>query len=91
MNKLYIDQIARRITDHKYTTKTYFQADIDQATVGLTWMILYLDNKLRKMCLNAADIGICDMTWKHEDCRAIMDILFDLSQDEKYITSDWIY
>jgi hypothetical protein len=43
MNKLYIDQIARRITDHKYTTKTYFQADIDQATVGLTWMILYLD------------------------------------------------
>jgi hypothetical protein len=91
MNKLYIDQIARRITDHKYTTKTYFQADIDQATVGLTWMILYLDNKLRKMCLNSADTGICDMTWKHEDCRAIMDMLFDLSQDDKYITSDWIY
>jgi hypothetical protein len=91
MNKLYIDQIARRITDHKYTTKTYFQADIDQATVGLTWMILYLDSKLRKMCLNSADTGICDMTWKHEDCRAIMDMLFDLSQDDKYKTSDWIY
>lgn len=91
MNKLYIDQIARRITDHKYNTKTYFQADIDQATVGLTWMILYLDNKLRKMCLNATDIGICDMTWKHEDCRAIMDILYDLSDDDKYKTSDWVF
>ena len=89
MNKLYIDQIARRITDHKYTTKTYFQADIDQATVGLTWMILYLDNYLRKQCLNSADTGICDMTWKHEDCRAIMDILFDLSEDDKYKVSNW--
>lgn len=91
MNKLYIDQIARRITDHKYTTKTYFQADIDQATVGLTWMILYLDKNLRRICLNSADTGICDMTWKHEDCRAIMDMLFDLSQDDKYLTSEWIY
>ena len=91
MNKLYIDQIARRITDHKYTTKTYFQADIDQATVGLTWMILYLDKSLRRICLNSADTGICDMTWKHEDCRAIMDMLFDLTEDDKYKTSDWIY
>ena len=89
MNKLYIDQIARRITDHKYTTKTYFQADIDQASVGLTWMILYLDNYLKKQCLNSADTGVCDLSWKHEDCRAIMDILFDLSEDDKYKVSNW--
>jgi hypothetical protein len=91
MNKLYIDQIARRILDHKYTTKTYFQSDIDQATASLGWMIAYLDKNLRKQCLNAADAGICEFTWKHEDCRAIMDMLFDLTEDDKYKTSDWIY
>jgi len=91
MNKLYIDQIARRITDHKYTTQTYFQADIDQAKVALTWITEYLDKYIRRQCLNSADTGICDMTWKHEDCRAIMDILFNITEDEKYKTSDWIY
>jgi hypothetical protein len=91
MNKLYIDQIARRITDHKYSTKSYFQSDIDQGTVAVTWMISYLDKNLRKQCLNSADTGICDLTWKHEDCRAIMNMLFDLTQDDKYLTSEWVY
>jgi hypothetical protein len=91
MNKLYIDQIARRILDHKYTTKTYFQSDIDQATASLGWVVTYLDKKLRRQCLNSADTGVCDITWKHEDCRAIMDMLFDLSEDEKYLTNDWVY
>lgn len=91
MNKLYIDQIARRILDHKYNTKTYFQSDIDQATASLAWMISYLDKKLITGCLNSQDIGFCDMTWKHEDCRVLMDMLFDLTEDEKYKTSDWVY
>lgn len=91
MNKLYIDQIARRITDHKYNTKTYYQADIDQATVALTWAIEYLDKILRRQCLNSEDTGVCDLIWKHEDCRAIMDMLYDLSDDDKYKTSDWVF
>lgn len=91
MNKLYIDQIARRITDNKYSTKTYFQSDIDQATVAVNWTIEYLDKNLRRQCLNSADIGTCDLVWKHEDCRTIMDMLFDLTQDSKYETNDWVF
>jgi hypothetical protein len=91
MNKLYIDQVARRITDHKYTTKTYFQSDIDQATVAVNWTIEYLDKNLRRQCLNSADTGVCDLVWKHEDCRTIMDMLFDLTQDSKYETNDWVF
>jgi len=91
MNKVYIDQVARRIIDHKYNTKTYYQSDIDQATVAVSWTIAYLDKNLRRQCLNSAGSGICDLVWKHEDCRAIMDMLFDLTQDEKYQTNDWVF
>jgi len=90
MNKLYIDQIARRILDQKYENKTYYQSDIDQATASLKWMISYLDQKLRELCMNAeANDGLCDLTWKHEDCRVLMSILFELTNDDKYKTSEW--
>ena len=90
MNRLYRDQIARRILDEKYATKTYYQSDLDQANASLGWMISYLDQKLVKGCLNAeANNGICDLSWKHLDCRVLMDILFELTEDDKYKTTDW--
>jgi len=45
----------------------------------------YLEGKLG-LCLNAsANDGICDITWKHEDCSIIMDMLYDLTSNEMYI------
>jgi hypothetical protein len=76
MKKLYIDQIARRITDYKYSTKTYFNSDIDQATAALQWIIDYLAKDLDK-CNNVVD-GKCTVEWKHEDCARISRIINDL-------------
>lgn len=76
MKKLYIDQIARRITDYKYSTKTYFNSDIDQATAALQWIIDYIAKDLDK-CNNVVD-GKCTVEWKHEDCARISRILNDL-------------
>ena len=76
MKKLYIDQIARRITDYKYSTKTYFNSDIDQATAALQWIIDYLAKELAK-CDNVVD-GKCTIDWKHDDCARISRILNDL-------------
>jgi hypothetical protein len=45
----------------------------------------YLQGKLG-LCLNAlSNDGVCDLTWKHEDCSIIMDMLYDLTSDEMYI------
>jgi hypothetical protein len=76
MRKLYIDQIARRITDRKYSTKTYYSSDIDQATAAMQWFIDYLDVELQR-CDNVED-GRCTIEWKHEDCERISRILKDL-------------
>jgi hypothetical protein len=54
MRKLYIDQIARRITDRKYSTKTYYSSDIDQATAAMQWFIDYLTVDLQR-CDNVED------------------------------------
>ena len=76
MRKLYIDQIARRITDRKYSTKTYYSSDIDQATAAMQWFIDYLDIELNK-CDNIVD-GKCEIDWKHDHCARLSRILKDL-------------
>lgn len=90
MNKLTIDQLARHISDAKYTTKTYYMSDMDQAAAAIDFFKSYLDQRILTQCLNAqSNNGICDLTWKHEDCRVLMDILFELTEDDKYKTSYW--
>jgi hypothetical protein len=76
MRKLYIDQIARRITDRKYSTKTYYSSDIDQATAAMQWFIDYLTVELQR-CDNVED-GRCDIDWKHDECARLTRILKDL-------------
>ncbi len=88
MNRLLIDQLARSIADAKYSTRTYYMSDIDQAAAAMKFFASYLDQKIVISCLNAqANNGICDLTWKHEDCRVLMDILFELTEDDKYRTT----
>ena len=90
MNRLLIDQLARYIADVKYSTQTYYMSDIDQAAAAIDFFKSYLDQKLATSCLNAeANNGICDLSWKHIDCRVLMDILFELTQDDKYKTTEW--
>lgn len=90
MNRLIIDQLARYISDRKYASQTYYMSDIDQAAAAIDFFKSYLDQRILTQCMNSqANEGICDLTWKHEDCRVLMDILFELTEDDKYKTSDW--
>jgi|GEM_PF-6072185 hypothetical protein len=39
-------------------------------------------------CLNVKD-GRCNLTWKHEDCKVLMDILYELTENDKYKETSW--
>lgn len=49
--------------------------------------ILVIESYLKK-CLNVTD-GNCDMTWKHDDCKVLMQILYELTEDDKYVEKEW--
>ncbi len=54
---------------------------------ALTWIVIKIESYLNK-CLNVEN-GRCNLTWKHDDCKALMDILYDLTEDEKYLEVPW--
>jgi len=41
-------------------------------------------------CLNVEN-GKCNLTWKHEECRVLMEILYDMTQDGKYKEEEWLF
>jgi len=41
-------------------------------------------------CLNVEN-GRCNLTWKHEDCRVLMEILYEMTEDNKYKEEEWIF
>jgi hypothetical protein len=41
-------------------------------------------------CLNVKD-GRCYLTWKHEDCKVLMDILYEMTEDNKYKEEEWLF
>jgi len=61
--------------------------DVAQATAALKWTVDKIESYLNK-CLNVED-GQCNLTWKHEDCKVLMDILYDLTEDVKYKEKTW--
>jgi hypothetical protein len=66
--------------------KTTYE-DVSKSTEALKWMVEKVESYLNK-CLNVED-GQCNLTWKHEDCKVLMDILYDLTEDVKYKESTW--
>ena len=41
-------------------------------------------------CLNVKN-GRCNLTWKHEDCRILMEILYEMTEDNKYKEEEWVF
>ena len=81
LNRIYRDQIARLISP-ALSSRSGF-SDTDAAEKALEWLSAYLQGYLAK-CLQTQSTGICDMTWKHDDCAVIMHMLHDITGDEKY-------
>jgi hypothetical protein len=81
--------LIQYLEDERFRNKNYYLSLEDLAGSSKNFFILYLDQKIRNGCINTVDTGICDLTWKHEDCRVLMEILFELTQDDKYKSSIW--
>jgi hypothetical protein len=82
--------LIQYLEDDRHANKNLYLSIEDLAGSSINFFILYLDQKIRTLCLNAkSNNGICDLTWKHEDCRVLMEILFELTEDEKFKVSDW--
>ncbi len=41
-------------------------------------------------CLNVKD-GRCNMTWRHDECRVLMEILYEMTEDNKYKEEEWLF
>ena len=80
------NNLIRYLQDARHANKNLYLSIEDLAGQSKSFFITYLDQKLRGLCLNAEMHidGVCDLTWKHEDCRVLMDILFELTEKDKY-------
>ena len=85
VNKIYIDQIAYKMNRAE---KNVYE-DVSKATEALKWMVDKLDSYLNK-CINVEN-GNCYTAWKHDECRILMEILYDLTRDKKYEENKWIF
>ena len=56
-------------------------------TESLKFVITKIESYLNN-CLNVEN-GNCYTSWKHDDCKVLMDILYDLTKDEKYKEKEW--
>ena len=82
MNRLILDQLARTINLGR--TGPYSYPDLNQAHAVMSYFVDSIKDDLN-CCLNAqSNDGVCDLTWKHEDCRTLMSILYKLTEDDKY-------
>ena len=41
-------------------------------------------------CSNVVD-GRCNLTWKHEECKVLMEILYEMTEDNKYKEKEWLF
>lgn len=87
MNKLYIDQITKYMNSARAELKEMYD-DVAMATGALRWMIRRLENELEN-CINVEQ-GKCETWWRHDDCLRLMNILYDLTGDEKYTVKSTI-
>ena len=60
------------------------QNDLLLADTALQEFLGYIQDKANT-CLNAsANNGICDLIWKHDVCLSYLDIMYEITGDNKY-------
>lgn len=82
LNPQVVAYIARIINNAQSdATGVHYKAE---AAAALSYFVDLLQGRLDK-CLNAAENnGICDITWKHDECALLMELLHNLTSDDKY-------
>lgn len=80
MNKLILDQATRALNDGRMKAQNYY-LDVAMAEGVLEYVVKKLESYL---CENAEN-GKCELWWRHEDCLRIMEILYEFTEDRKYL------
>jgi hypothetical protein len=86
IDRLIIDQATRALNNGRYKNKNYYD-DQGMAIGVIEYFIEKIESYLNE-CLNVEN-GRCDLTYRHEDCRILMKILYDITKDEKYTDKYW--
>lgn len=84
MNQDIVNNLVKSFKDARYRECNYYTADTLLATTALEWVIERLEGYLGK-CLNVSD-GHCNIWYSgsHTQCESLMNILYDLTANEKY-------
>ena len=84
MNKSIIHELVKRFKDARHRECNYYMADTLLAASALEWAVERLQGRLAN-CGNTSE-GYCDIWYleSHSDCKLIMEILYELTQDEIY-------
>ena len=85
MNEIIIHQIAREI--NKAPLGNDYK-DIAQAKAVLAYFVNIIYDLLQECPQTEDNSGICDLTWKHDECALLMRILYEWTEDSKY-NSRW--
>jgi len=84
MNKVWRDEVAATISAAKLKNENIYIDDHIIADEILGYLVKRLEGVLEH-CLNV-EAGRC-MTWyKHDECLRLQYILFDITNDQKYMT-----
>lgn len=80
MNQQIINEALMYVKDEKARQENYFSEN-----AGVIGTINFITEKMEsKLCLNAEN-GNCPYWWKHDDCLLIMEFLYEITDNKKYL------
>ncbi len=88
MNKIWRDEIAMTISAAKLKNESIYLDDHIIAEEILGYLVKRLEGVLER-CLNV-QLGRCMTWWKHDECLSLQKILFDITEDPKYMTQEML-
>lgn len=80
MNQKIINEALIYVKDEKIRQENYYSEDA--GVIGT--LNLIIEKMEDKLCLNSED-GKCPFWWKHDDCLFIMEFLYEITNNRKYL------
>ena len=88
INENWIQEFAVALKSAKYDHKSYYLSDENIAEAFLEHTVKLLEGYLNR-CPNIQN-GRCYTWWKHEECLVLQGILYDITENDKYMSSEML-
>ena len=88
INEKWIQNFATALKSAKYDHESYYLSDENIAEAFLEHTVEVLESYLNR-CLNIQD-GRCYTWWKHEECLQLQGILYDITENDKYMSPEML-